>query len=350
TKRSGRRSGKEVVVELDNDDKYIDVNDEPSDDYFVDTEGKNSYASGLRRSGRNKDKEVYDSDIAKTMASASKDDEMVCNWKQQYGDAKEIKPAYVKMRMRKFEVAGLNFKLNFTVMFTSIIGNIRQKGVYGEMEGTKTKNYMIHTMLRQSSPKALCNVMLPFKPNQKACLEEVGFGGMVEFNVDRILSKLGLYVVDNFDEKKMEIKFSKGSIVLTKDMIGDILGLKNEGLDILEGNPNIDDEMVCNWKQQYGDAKEIKPAYVKMRMRKFEVAGLNFKLNFIVMFTSIIGNIRQKGVCDTDILEYIKPNINLSNINWCEEAVELNCRGFGHGELEEEFVDEEGDPTPNNIE
>ncbi|GKB72735.1 hypothetical protein Tco_0934147 [Tanacetum coccineum] len=69
---SGRRPGKEVIVEQDNDDKYIDVNDEPSDDDFVDM-GRNSvYASGLQRSGRNKDKEVYYSGHAKTMASGSK--------------------------------------------------------------------------------------------------------------------------------------------------------------------------------------------------------------------------------------------------------------------------------------
>ncbi|GJW85240.1 hypothetical protein Tco_0158385 [Tanacetum coccineum] len=176
---------------------------------------------GLRRSGRNKDKEVYDSDHAKTVAS-----------------------------------------------------------------GNKGKSL--------SSPRALC--ILQLKPNQKACLEEIRFGGMVDFNVDRILSKLGLYMVDNFNDNKMEIKLSKCSIVLTKDMIGEILGLKNEGFDVLEGNPNRDDQMVRSWTQQYGDDKEIKPADVKTRIRKSGEADINFKLNFIVLFTSIMGNIRQKGV------------------------------------------------------
>ncbi|GKC71829.1 hypothetical protein Tco_1117712 [Tanacetum coccineum] len=32
------------------------------------------------------------------------------------------------------------------------------------------------------------------------------------------------------------------------------------------------------------------------------------------------------------------------------EAEELNCGGFGYGEMEEDFVDEEGDHIPNNIE
>ncbi|GKD76605.1 hypothetical protein Tco_1339226, partial [Tanacetum coccineum] len=143
-------------------------------------------------------------------------------------------------------------------------------------------------------------------------------------------------------------------------MIGEMLGLKNEGLDILEGNPNRDDEMVRNWKQQYGDAKEIKPGDVKMRMRKSEKTDLNFKLNFIVLFTSIMGNIRQKG----DISKYICKK-GWKNVKYSlqrtvdsldsellseREAEELNCGGFGHGELAEDFVEEDGDPKPNNIE
>ncbi|GJS48084.1 hypothetical protein Tco_0598205 [Tanacetum coccineum] len=70
---SGKRLGKEVVVEPVNDDKYIDVNDEASDDDFVDMGGNNKFASGLRRSGSNKDKEVYDLHHAKIVASGSKD-------------------------------------------------------------------------------------------------------------------------------------------------------------------------------------------------------------------------------------------------------------------------------------
>nr|GFB80199.1 hypothetical protein CTI12_AA431800 [Tanacetum cinerariifolium] len=52
---SGRRPGKEVVVERDNNEKYVDVNDEL-----------------ITKSGRNKDQEVYDSDNVKTVASGSK--------------------------------------------------------------------------------------------------------------------------------------------------------------------------------------------------------------------------------------------------------------------------------------
>ncbi|GKC13816.1 hypothetical protein Tco_1010598 [Tanacetum coccineum] len=314
------------------------------------------YFKGLRRSGRNKDKEVYDADIAKTVASSS-------NGKGEIQARKRSR----ETSMSKAEIKTVSGK-------TAVVKKQKQGNKKTQQPAENSPCGVLQT---RSSPRVLCNGMLQLKPNQKACLEEIGFGSMVEFKVDGIPGKLGLYVVDNFDGDNMEIKLSKGCIVLTKDMIGEMLGLKNEGLDILEGNPNRDDEMVRNWKQQYGDAREIKPGDVKMRMRKSEKADLNFKLNFIVLFTSIMGNIRQKGVCDTSILDYITPNTNLSNINWCEYVWRAlkTCKkgwkkgkkdsyfrgpltvltmcyvdGFGHGELEEDFVEEDGDPIPNNIE
>nr|GFC01984.1 hypothetical protein [Tanacetum cinerariifolium] len=57
-RRSGRRHGKEVVVEPDNEDKYIDVNDESSNDDFFNMGRNGLYASDVRRSGRRHGKEV----------------------------------------------------------------------------------------------------------------------------------------------------------------------------------------------------------------------------------------------------------------------------------------------------
>ncbi|GJX81730.1 hypothetical protein Tco_0331211 [Tanacetum coccineum] len=197
---SGRGLGKEVVVEPVNDDKDIDVNDEASDDDFVDMGGNSAYASGLRRSGRNKDKEVYDSDHAKTLQSGKVE-------KQGRKRTRETSMSEVEKK-----VVGDK---------TVIVKKQKQVNKKKQETGENSLSAVLQT---RSSPRVLCNAMLQLKPNQKACLEEIGFGGMVEFKVDGIPSKLGLYVVDNFDDNKMEIKLSKGSIVLTKDMIGDMLG------------------------------------------------------------------------------------------------------------------------------
>ncbi|GJT65610.1 hypothetical protein Tco_1017090 [Tanacetum coccineum] len=174
---------KEVVVEPDNGNKYIDVNDEPSDDNFVDLGRNSAYALGkkslhgcldnglncdrihycLRRSGRNKDKEVYDSDHAKTVASGSK-------------SGKTEKQGRKRSRETSMSEAEKNVVNDKTASVTKQKQGNKKKQETGE-------NSLSAVLQTRSGPKVLCNAMLQLKPNQKACLEEIGFGGMVEFKV-----------------------------------------------------------------------------------------------------------------------------------------------------------------------
>nr|GFA75637.1 major facilitator superfamily domain, general substrate transporter [Tanacetum cinerariifolium] len=276
---------------------------------------------------------------------------------------------------------------------------------------SETDNVKSIVLETRSSPRTFYNSISTLKPNQKACLEQIGFGNFVEFKVDGIPSKLGLYVVDKFDAKKMEMKLAEGVIKITKNLISEMLGIRNEGIDIMAEEGNRNEEMVSSWMMQYGNKKDITPGDIKLRIRKSNSADMNFKLNFIVLFTSVMGQIKPKGFCDLKILDYIRPDTNLANINWCEyvlrclqtckedwtkgkkncffrgpltfltmayvdgskcssvnvirkrpptvvwtsellrerEDEELNSGGFGFGEIEGPFVEQE-DPMPDNVE
>ncbi|GJZ18796.1 ulp1 protease family, C-terminal catalytic domain-containing protein [Tanacetum coccineum] len=51
--------------------------------------------------------------------------------------------------------------------------------------------------------------------------------------VEGIPSKLGFYVVNNFDENTMEIKLENGSLLITMESIADMIGIINKGVEIL---------------------------------------------------------------------------------------------------------------------
>nr|GEW49003.1 putative reverse transcriptase domain-containing protein [Tanacetum cinerariifolium] len=107
-------------------------------------------------------------------------------------------------------------------------------------EKDNAKSLVLET---HSSPRTFYNSISTLRPNQKACLEHIGFGNFVEFKVDRIPSKLGLYVVDKFDAKKMEIKLAEGALKITKNLISEMLGIRNEGIDIIaEEGPFVEQE------------------------------------------------------------------------------------------------------------
>nr|GEZ67619.1 hypothetical protein [Tanacetum cinerariifolium] len=80
-----------------------------------------------------------------------------------------------------------------------------------------------------------------------------------------------------------EIKLKDRSIVITKQMIGEMLGIRNDGLDIMAQENANDDEMLKNWDAQLKKGKDITPSYLKFLIRKSKVADMNFKLNFIVL-------------------------------------------------------------------
>ncbi|GKB96871.1 hypothetical protein Tco_0983008 [Tanacetum coccineum] len=271
------------------------------------------------------------------------------------------------------------------------------KSVSVKRRRTSAKNNSTSLVLEtRSSPKTFYNSISTLKPNQKACLEQIGFGNFVEFKVDGIPSKLGLYVVDKFDAKKMQLKLAEGSLKITKNLISEMLGIRNEGIDIMAEEGKRNEEMGSSWMKQYGNKKDITPGDIRLRIYKSNNADMNFKLNFIVLFTSVMGQIKTKGFYDLKILDYLSPDTDMANINWCEyvlrclksckeewtkgkknffpmcnsfnvvrkrpptlvwtsellrerEEEELNSGGFGLSEIKGPFVKQE-DPMPDNIE
>nr|GEV04491.1 hypothetical protein [Tanacetum cinerariifolium] len=174
----------------------------------------------------------------------------------------------------------------------------------------------------------------------------------------------------------MEMKLAECALKITKNLISEMLGIRNERIDIMTEEGNRNEEMVSSWMMQY-----------------------------------VMGQIKPKGFCDLKILDYIRPDTDLGNINWCQyvlrclqtckeewtkgkkncffrgpltfltmayidgskcssvnvifkipptvlwtsellrerEDEELNSGGFGFGEIEGPFVEQE-DPMPDNIE
>nr|GEZ08975.1 C2 calcium-dependent membrane targeting [Tanacetum cinerariifolium] len=124
--------------------------------------------------------------------------------------------------------------------------------------------------------------------------KEKGKSHLLEFKVDGIPSKLGFYVANSFNADTMEIKLKDMSIVIMQQLIGEMLGIKNEGVDITAEMLYVDGT-VCN---------------------EFNVGQKRPPTSFWTM-------------------ELLKER----------EYEEINARGIGKGELQGPFVDED-DPMP----
>lgn len=183
----------------------------------------------------------------------------------------------------------------------------------------KTADIVSTTLRTRSSPKALYLAIATLKPNQQACVAKIGFGNFLEFKVDGIPSRLGFFVVDNFDEKRMVIRLASDSLSVNTESISQMLGLKNEGENILWEQATGNEEMILEWKKQFGMMEEyITPSVLKTKIRQSNEVNMNFKLNFIVLFANVMGCCKKNGTCDLGILNHIGPNTNLEKVNWCD--------------------------------
>nr|GEX52592.1 hypothetical protein [Tanacetum cinerariifolium] len=147
----------------------------------------------------------------------------------------------------------------------------------------------------------------------------------------------------------MEIKLAECSLKITKNLISEMLGIRNEGIDIMAKVGNKNEKMVSSWMMKYGNRKDITPGDIKLRIRKSNSADMYFKLNFIVLFTSMAYVDGSK--CSSFNVVRKRP----PTLVWTSELLrerddeEFNSGGFGFCEIEGLFVEQE-DHMPDNIE
>nr|GEY67937.1 hypothetical protein [Tanacetum cinerariifolium] len=153
--------------------------------------------------------------------------------------------------------------------------------------------------------------------NIEAGASTSGFGKFLHIKVEGIPSKLGFYVVENFDEKTMEIKMENASLMITMESIADMIGIINKGVDIFVEDVVKDARMIKNWEDQFVGIKNVTGNDVKRMIRNSRVPDMNFKLNFIVIFTSVMRCVKTKGICDLRVLNHIRMDTDLAKVNWC---------------------------------
>lgn len=169
----------------------------------------------------------------------------------------------------------------------------------------------------RTSPKSLFTSVHSLSSAQKLCLKEMGFGEMEKFNIDLIPAKLGFFVVENFDDSNLVIKVSGGAIQVTKEAIHEMLGIPIGGItiDSLDENKQ-DDVIVREWRRQFV-SNEIGLGDLKKKIVQNKLSDWNFRLNFIVLFSNIIGGCKMRGKCDLNILKKIRADTNIAGIDWC---------------------------------
>ncbi|KAL4577698.1 hypothetical protein LXL04_013809 [Taraxacum kok-saghyz] len=123
----------------------------------------------------------------------------------------------------------------------------------------KKKNVSRKELMRirtRVSPKSFIDVIKGLNKKQKEAVEEIRFGSFIGMKLN-IPTRLGFFVVDNYDKEANCIRLGHEYLEITKDKISDAFGLPANGVEMesLE-ECNKDNELLKRWNDMFCDRKK----------------------------------------------------------------------------------------------
>ncbi|GKD28501.1 hypothetical protein Tco_1239279, partial [Tanacetum coccineum] len=149
------------------------------------------------------------------------------------------------------------------------------------------------------SPRYLKRVLQTLRSLQEKSIQDMGFGDFLNGNFDFYYtpSKLGMWVIRNFDPKSCTITMEDGRrIKITQGIpMGDI---KVES----QKAKNLSDTVIAKWRKS------------------------EFNLEFLVLFFSIFGLGNKDGTINERIMPFFPNTDDVSQMDWCSYALECMVR------------------------
>nr|KAJ0203039.1 hypothetical protein LSAT_V11C500295170 [Lactuca sativa] len=184
-----------------------------------------------------------------------------------------------------------------------------------------------YSMKNRCSPEALLSIILRMSKEKKESVRSMVFRASLKMKITDIPLKLGFYVLQKFDSRRMVIDIEGKELKVTAESVHDMLGIPIGGTKLtqLDQWPK-DDTSYDEWKQQFKKDSIIRLSAIKNVIVSTTQAGFNFKLNFLVLFVNTFCESTSMGRCNLFPLSYISRRKYISNIDWCSYVLDCLVR------------------------
>ncbi|KAL4569140.1 hypothetical protein LXL04_024771 [Taraxacum kok-saghyz] len=174
-------------------------------------------------------------------------------------------------------------------------------------------------------PERLIQTMALLKDQQKNCVVAMGFGAALTMRLGKIPRMLSYWVVDRYNPTNNSLCVNGQIFVVTRESIRDIYGIPMG--DIPMSTPvkaNHEDDIVRIWKSQFPkEVKRIRLTHVIEKIINDSEAGSLFRMNFLVLYVSVMIGFPSMGTVNQSFLENIKQEVDIKRLDWC--AFVLTC-------------------------
>ncbi|KAF5815485.1 hypothetical protein HanXRQr2_Chr03g0123621 [Helianthus annuus] len=156
---------------------------------------------------------------------------------------------------------------------------------------------------------------------QKKVVREIGFGSIPSFKLHSVPRKFGYWLVKNFDAENDEINTGVEKIKIIAELIQKVFQIPNGKTEIEEKlRPKETNLIIKFWCGQFSKdiLKRMYVANLIKYLKSRNELGRLFKLNFLVIFFTVMAEAMQSSNVNQRFLPSMKSDKKTQDFNWCE--------------------------------
>ncbi|KAL4574995.1 hypothetical protein LXL04_021835 [Taraxacum kok-saghyz] len=174
----------------------------------------------------------------------------------------------------------------------------------------------------KTSPAPMLEAIKFMSADQRDAVSDMGFGAFLDMKMEQVPAKPGHFLVENLDDKNLVLRIVKRYIQLTTDVVHEVFGIPNGGLDIDNIKPvKRANEIFKLWKSQYPE--NIARSKILEKIRETDDDGIVFKLNFITLFVNCFCETYTSVFCKKNIVYKIAGVEEISELDWCSYVLKV---------------------------
>ncbi|KAI3760021.1 hypothetical protein L1987_50409 [Smallanthus sonchifolius] len=158
---------------------------------------------------------------------------------------------------------------------------------------------------------------------QIAAIKEMGFESVLSWNIKSLPTVLAYWLLNNYDEDRAELNMGENRLKITPSIVHEVLGIPMGPIKVLDKNKPRKgvDKTIDAFKVQF-DSTRVGAIELKNKMANTQEAGRLFKINFLVLFNTIMGEITKSTTVNQKFIKFIDDASEIPNMDWCSYMID----------------------------
>ncbi|PWA73469.1 Peptidase C48, SUMO/Sentrin/Ubl1 [Artemisia annua] len=162
---------------------------------------------------------------------------------------------------------------------------------------------------------------------QREDIKEMGFGDVLGFKIKDVPTRLSYWLLDNFDEDRCVLNVDGKAISITRETVRDVLGIPMGNVPVKAvDEADCRHPLVIEWKRQFDGLTRYKHIPVEKQIYTQADGGWMFKLNFLVLYFTSIGEANKNATVNLRFFNCIQDEIDIPGFDWCSYVLECLVR------------------------